>query len=180
MGLDEWRFVCDRHDIPAAVSGFEPRSLLASIYAVLRQKIEGRAVLENCYDAVVREGGNPTAQRLLSESFDIIDANWRGIGTIPQSGYALKSEFGAADAIRRFDVDMSEQRKRAGEMPPGCDCARVVLGKIYPNQCTLYGKACTPRRPIGPCMVSDEGACRIWWSSGVREGADHEPAPAGG
>ena len=60
-------------------------------------------------------------------------------------------------------------RKRAGEMPPGCDCAGVVLGKIYPNECRLYGKACVPRNPIGPCMVSDEGACRIWWSAGVRE-----------
>ncbi|MCW8874003.1 MAG: hydrogenase formation protein HypD, partial [Xanthomonadales bacterium] len=64
-----------------------------------------------------------------------------------------------------------EDRKRAGEMPPGCDCARVVLGKIYPNQCILYGRACTPRKPVGPCMVSDEGACRIWWANGVREPA---------
>jgi len=60
-------------------------------------------------------------------------------------------------------------RKRAGEMPPGCDCAKVVLGKIYPNECRLYGLACTPRQPVGPCMVSDEGACRIWWANGVRE-----------
>ena len=74
---------------------------------------------------------------------------------------------------------MDLARKRAGEMPPGCDCARVVLGKVYPNQCVLFGKACTPRNPIGPCMVSDEGACRIWWSSGIRHAEAHEHAPAG-
>ncbi|MFP5345381.1 MAG: hydrogenase formation protein HypD, partial [Gammaproteobacteria bacterium] len=59
-------------------------------------------------------------------------------------------------------------RRRAGQMPPGCDCAKVVLGRIYPNACKLYGRACTPRTPVGPCMVSDEGACRIWWAGGVR------------
>jgi hydrogenase expression/formation protein HypD len=69
-------------------------------------------------------------------------------------------------------------RKRAGQMPPGCDCARVVLGRIYPDQCVLYGRACTPRTPIGPCMVSDEGACRIWWSSGVRTPREKTPAHA--
>lgn len=178
MGPEEWRFVCEQHGIPAAVAGFEPQSLLAAIYAVLRQSREGRPRLENCYKSVVRDGGNPTAQRLLAESFDVVDSNWRGIGSIAESGYKLKRN--TADAVQRFGIDMAAARKRAGEMPPGCDCARVVLGKIYPNQCALYGKACTPRRPIGPCMVSDEGACRIWWSSGIREAAGHEPAPAGG
>jgi hydrogenase expression/formation protein HypD len=168
MGPEEWRFVCERHGIPAAVAGFEPESLLAAIYGVLRQKLEGRPHLENCYGAVVRQGGNPTAQRLLAESFEVVDSNWRGIGKIPASGYELGARYRDADALRRFAIDMRETRKRAGLMPPGCDCARVVLGKIYPNQCTLYGRACTPRHPIGPCMVSDEGACRIWWSSGVR------------
>ena len=71
----------------------------------------------------------------------------------------------------RFPGYRELARKRAGEMPPGCDCARVVLGSIQPNECRLYGVACTPRHPIGPCMVSDEGACRIWWANGVREPA---------
>jgi hydrogenase expression/formation protein HypD len=102
---------------------------------------------------------------------DVTDANWRGIGVIPRSGFAIKQELAALDARVRFAIEPEKDRKRAGEMPPGCDCARVVLGKIYPNQCILYGRACTPRKPIGPCMVSDEGACRIWWASGVRESA---------
>ncbi|MBU6443412.1 MAG: hydrogenase formation protein HypD [Alphaproteobacteria bacterium] len=170
MGPEEWNFVPAEHGMPAAVAGFEPVSLLAALYSVLRQHLAGRSFLDNCYSAVVKRGGNPTARQLLDRAFDTVDANWRGIGTIPASGFALKDELAQVDTLRRFRLDIDERRKRAGQMPPGCDCARVVLGKIYPNQCALYGKACTPRRPVGPCMVSDEGACRIWWSSGIREG----------
>ena len=174
MGPEEWAFVPERHDIPAAVAGFTPDSLLAATYSVLRQVIEGKAFLDNCYTQVAKPGGNPTAQAVLRQIMDVTDANWRGIGVIPGSGFALQRELAALDARVRFAIEPEQDRKRAGEMPPGCDCARVVLGKIYPNQCILYGRACTPRKPIGPCMVSDEGACRIWWASGVREAA--EPA----
>jgi hydrogenase expression/formation protein HypD len=170
MGPEEWRFVPQQYGIAAAVSGFETEGFLAGLHAVLRQRLEGRAVLDNCYGVVVRPGGNPTARRLLDECFDVVDANWRGIGIIPRSGFALKPELERLDAVRRFGIDREAARKRAGEMPPGCDCARVVLGKIHPEQCVLYGKACTPRSPVGPCMVSDEGACRIRW--GERQHAD--------
>jgi hydrogenase expression/formation protein HypD len=178
MGPEEWRFVPEGHGIPSAVAGFESDSLLAALYSVLRQRLEGRAFLDNCYATVAKPGGNPTAQRLMGETLDVVDANWRGIGVIPRSGFALKEELSDHDAARRFDLNFDAFRKRAGEMPPGCDCARVVLGKIYPNECALYGKACTPRNPIGPCMVSDEGACRIWWSTGIRHTTAHEHAPA--
>ena len=171
MGPEEWSFVPEQHGIPAAVAGFTPGSLLAAMYSVLRQVIEKRPFLDNCYAQVVRPGGNPTALGVLRRVMNVYDANWRGIGVIPGSGFALAVEYAAIDARLRHGIVPEEDRKRAGEMPPGCDCARVVLGKIYPNQCILYGKACTPRKPIGPCMVSDEGACRIWWASGVREPA---------
>ncbi len=177
MGPEEWRFVPEKHGIPSAVAGFEADSLLAALYSVSRQHLEGEAFLDNCYTNVALPNGNPTARRLMDETLDVVDANWRGIGTIRKSGLALKPELERLDAGRRFQLDREAARKRAGQMPPGCDCARVVLGKIYPNQCVLFGKACTPRNPVGPCMVSDEGACRIWWASGVR-GSD-EPAPAG-
>jgi hydrogenase expression/formation protein HypD len=169
MGPEEWSFVVERHGLPASIAGFTPDSLLAAIYSVVRQRLEGRRLLDNCYPEVVRPGGNPMARRRLAEVTDVVDAPWRGIGIIPRSGFALRPEFAAHDARLRYPEAPGAARKRAGAMPPGCDCARVVLGKVYPNQCVLYGKACTPRRPIGPCMVSDEGACRIWWSSGVRE-----------
>lgn len=168
MGPEEWRFVAEGHHLPAAVAGFEPVSLLAALYAVLRQLQEGRAELDNVYGQVAKPGGNPTARRLLEQSFEVADAIWRGIGIIPRSGFVLREGLATIDANLRFGLADDPSRRRAGEMPPGCDCARVVLGKIYPNQCVLFGQACTPRNPVGPCMVSDEGACRIWWSSGHR------------
>jgi len=169
MGPEEWEFVVKDHDIPAAVAGFTPDSLLAAMYSVLRQLRDGKHFLDNCYPQVVRPGGNREARRQLDEVMEVVDANWRGIGVIPKSGYALRAAYAAHDARLRFRSYADASRKRVGEMPPGCDCAQVVLGKIYPNQCRLYGVGCTPRKPIGPCMVSDEGACRIWWSSGLRD-----------
>ncbi len=179
MGPEEWRFVVDRHHMPAAVAGFTPASLLASFYSVQRQLLEGKVFLDNCYPEVVRPGGNSAARAQLQQAFRVVEANWRGIGAIPDSGFALAARFAAHDARLRFadaiDAGGDAGRKRAGQMPPGCDCARVVLGKIDPNGCKLYGTACTPRNPVGPCMVSDEGACRIWWANGIREAAPALP-----
>lgn len=169
MGPEEWEFVVDKHDIPAAVAGFRPDTLLAAMYSVLRQLRDGRHFLDNCYPEVVRPGGNAEARRQLHEVMRVSDANWRGVGIIPNSGFVLRDDYAASDSRKHFPSYADDSRKRVGEMPPGCDCARVVLGKIYPNQCRLYGLACTPRKPVGPCMVSDEGACRIWWASGCRE-----------
>lgn len=172
MGSKEWQFVVEDHHLPAAVSGFAPESLLASFYSTLRQQLEDNLFLDNCYSELVKEEGNISAKQQIEEVFDIVDANWRGVGVIPQSGYAIKEKYAAHDARNKFPGYKDIARKRAGEMPPGCDCAKVVLGKKYPDECQLYGRACTPRNPIGPCMVSDEGACRIWWAGGVREPRD--------
>jgi hydrogenase expression/formation protein HypD len=168
MGPEEWEFVVADHGIPAAVAGFTPESLLAATYSVLRQLLDDRPFLDNCYPELVRPGGNPTARAHLDQVMDVVDANWRGVGAIPASGYGLKPELADQDARLRFPAHSREGHRRVGQMPPGCDCARVVLGKIYPNECRLYGKGCNPRNPVGPCMVSDEGACRIWWAGGVR------------
>lgn len=169
MGPEEWRFVVDRHGIPAAIAGFRADTLLAAMYSVIRQLQSGRLFLDNCYPEVVRPGGNPLARKQLDTVLRVADANWRGVGVIPDSGFSLRPEFAAHDARLKFPSYADDSRKRVGEMPPGCDCAKVVLGRIYPNECRLYGRACTPRKPIGPCMVSDEGACRIWWSAGHRD-----------
>jgi len=169
MGPEEWEFVVKDHHIPAAVAGFTPESLLAAMYSTLRQLQDGRRFLDNCYPEVVRPGGNRSAQHYMHETLDVTAANWRGVGVIPASGYALKPPLDAHNARKLFPSHEDPDRKRVGQMPAGCNCSRVVLGKIYPNQCKLYGLACTPRSPIGPCMVSDEGACRIWWAGGVRE-----------
>lgn len=176
MGPEEWAFVPERHGLPTAIAGFTPDSLLHATYSVLEQWRDRKPVLDNCYPVAVRPGGNPVARRCLSECFDVVAANWRGIGTIPASGYELKQKYAAHDARLRFPDYGDAARRHAGQMPPGCDCARVVLGKITPSECRIYGLPCTPRNPVGPCMVSDEGACRIWWAAGVRKS---EPAAVG-
>jgi len=171
MGSEQWRFVSQRHGIATAIAGFTPQSLLAALHSVIRQVIARQPLLDNCYPELVHEGGNRYAQSILHNVFDIVDASWRGIGTIANSGFAIKPHLCELDARIRFADEAFSVRKRAGRMPPGCACAQVVLGRIYPNECPLYGRACSPRYPVGPCMVSDEGACRIWWASGIRESA---------
>jgi hydrogenase expression/formation protein HypD len=168
MGAEEWRFVVERHAMPAAVAGFTAASILVALYSVLRQIIEARPFLDNCYPAFVRPNGNQTAQARLAEHFDDFDGAWRGIGTIANSGFALKPRWLRHDARALFADCLAGLKRRVGDMPPGCDCARVVMGRVSPTECRLYGKACTPRTPVGPCMVSDEGACQIWWASGAR------------
>lgn len=179
MGPEEWEFVVNKHNIPAAVAGFETESLLAAMYSTLRQINEGKYFLDNCYQKLVRAGGNKSAQSHLDKAMNVYDANWRGVGIIPSSGYILDKAYEKHDARKLFPSYADESRKRAGQMPPGCDCAKVVLGKIYPNECKLFGKACIPRNPIGPCMVSDEGACRIWWAGGMREPVNTDEKAAG-
>lgn len=177
MGPEEWDFVAAHHGIPTAIAGFTPDSLLAAIYSVLKQVSDDQPACENCYAVVVRPGGNPVARRCLAECFEIVEANWRGIGIIPGSGYALKEHLMAHAARQHFPGEPATGRRKVGEMPPGCDCSRVVLGKITPPECRIYGSPCTPRTPVGPCMVSDEGACRIWWASGVRERTGSAASP---
>jgi hydrogenase expression/formation protein HypD len=177
MGSSEWEFVTRQHGMPAAIAGFRADTLLQATHSVLCQLLAGEARLENCYSEAVRPDGNARARQLLASVMDVVDANWRGIGVIPRSGFALSAAYAAHDARRALPNYRDVARKRMGEMPPGCDCARVVLGRAYPNECRLYGVACTPRTPIGPCMVSDEGACRIWWSHGIRNG--QRPVRAG-
>ncbi|CAK0771576.1 Hydrogenase maturation factor [Gammaproteobacteria bacterium] len=169
MGPEEWNFVAEQHCIPVAVAGFTPTTLLAALYSVLRQNLERRFFLDNCYPEVVRPGGNLVARRLLDNILEVVAAPWRGIGIIPDSGYALRHEHTIHDARRVFPVECDVRMRRGADlMPPGCDCAEVVLGRRIPSSCRLYGTACSPRNPVGPCMVSEEGACRVWWASGLR------------
>jgi hydrogenase expression/formation protein HypD len=177
MGPEQWQFVVTQHHLPTAIAGFTPDSLLAAFYSILRQLSGSRRFLDNCYAELVRPGGNPTARAQLQQVMEVVDGNWRGIGNIAQSAFALRGPYQKHDARRRFADTLPTARQRAGGMPPGCDCARVVLGRIYPDQCRLYGAACTPRSPVGPCMVSDEGACRIWWAGGIRQRRSEPDAP---
>ena len=159
-GSEEWRFVPLEFGVPTAVCGFYDLSLVGGI-AILCQLVEaGRAELENLYGQVVRPGGNQRAKAAIGEVFEVCDAVWRGVGTIKESGYRLAPGYAHLDARRRFDIVPAPS---AGAMPAGCSCHHVVMGRMDPAVCPLFGAACTPQSPVGPCMVSAEGACNIWF-----------------
>ncbi len=143
------------------------------LYAVLLRIQGARPALENCYPEFVKLQGNSRGQACIAALFDDCDANWRGIGTVQNSGFAMKPFLAAHGARKNFPATLRVAKTRAGDMPPGCNCAGVVMGRLRPVDCRLYGKACTPRVPVGPCMVPDEGACRIWWRSGQRQEIAH-------
>ena len=176
MGANEWRFVVDRHHLPTAIAGFNNSSLLAAIYSTVQQHLLGQAFLDNCYSEVVNPHGNLKAKCILHTVMQVTSANWRGIGKIPDSGFRMRKNLQVYDAHQRFTLPATVLHKRSGEMPAGCDCANVVLGKRKPDQCKLYGRTCTPQSPVGPCMVSEEGACHIWWNSGIRQALRQESA----
>jgi len=138
---------------PCVVAGFDPHQVLAGVAAILDQLAAGRAEAASVYPPVA-PGGNAPAQRLLEEVFVPAPAEWRGLGTIPASGLALREEHAAFDAARRFGVV-----EPTSPEPPGCRCGEVICGRCAPAQCDLFARRCTPRRPVGPCMVSSEGAC---------------------
>lgn len=165
IGLDPYRPVLARAGIPAVVCSFEGPSLLAGIARLVELADAGRNDLENAYPAVVRPEGNPAARRVLETVFAPCTAEWRGIGPIPGTGLALRAEFADMDAERRFPELAAIQ----AEEPAGCRCGDVLTGRIPPPECPLYGRACTPARPIGPCMVSSEGTCGAWYRYSDRE-----------
>jgi hydrogenase expression/formation protein HypD len=140
---------------PCVIAGFEPADVLAGVQMLLRQIAEGRSEVGLQYARAVGPQGNPKAQALMSHVFQVVDARWRGLGEIRASGYALAGEFAQFDAASRFAVE----RPSSAE-PAGCRCGDVLRGAIDPPECPLFGKECTPRRPIGSCMVSSEGACQ--------------------
>jgi hydrogenase expression/formation protein HypD len=125
---------------------------------LLTQVVEGRAEVENEYTRAVKAEGNVRAQQMMAQVFKPVDARWRGIGTIPLSGLALRPEFSAFDAVKRFGIKLERQQF---EMPPGCRCGEVLRGIMRPEQCPLFGRQCTPDNPVGPCMVSMEGTCAV-------------------
>ena len=154
IGSRPYQFVAEEFGIPCVIGGFEPTDIMQAIALLVNQSLAGEAKVEVQYSRAVREGGSPRAQKVISQTFQIADAQWRGLGVIPQSGLELKAEFGDFDARRRFEIEVPESRD-----PPGCDCGEILRGAKSPPECALFGKSCTPSHPIGPCMVSSEGAC---------------------
>lgn len=161
MGYWEYHPLAERYRVPMVVTGFEPLDIVQGILMAIRQLEAGRATVENAYSRVVIEGGNKPAQAIISTVFEECDRNWRGIGLIPRSGWALRPGYAAYDAARRFAVGHIQTQES-----PLCHAGEVLKGVIRPNQCPAFGKECTPRKPLGAPMVSSEGACAAYHNFG--------------
>lgn len=168
IGCEPYRFIAEEHGRPLVVSGFEPVDILQSIVMILRQMNAGEARVENQYARAVAWDGNPSAKGALDLVFETRDTfEWRGLGEIPGSAYAIREEFGAFDAERQIGV-----RGETMPDPVEAQCGEVLKGALRPDECRLYGKACTPEKPVGALMVSSEGACAAQYKyAGVTIGA---------
>jgi hydrogenase expression/formation protein HypD len=153
IGSDAYAPIAQEHGRACVVAGFDPVQILSGIAAILRQRAEGRSKVESVYPVVSREG-NIEALSLLRETFRTCDATWRGFGVLPASGLRLQDRFERFDASVRFDLPDEKAQD-----PPGCRCGDVLRGRLPPEECELFEARCNPRSPIGPCMVSSEGAC---------------------
>ncbi len=161
-GAKAWAFIPEEYGIPTVVAGFEPIDVLLAILEILRQIKKGEASLVNEYSRVVSWEGNLEAQKLMGETCDVVDAGWRGIGFVPDSGLAFKGEFRRYDALEAYGIPELTPEAWERDLPPGCRCAEVTLGMARPTDCSMFLRACTPESPYGPCMVSSEGTCAIW------------------
>lgn len=155
IGSDAYLGFAEKFRLPCVVTGFEPEDVLLGLAKILAQVSEGRVAVENAYPRAVTPKGNIAAMAALAEVFELADTSWRGLGELPGSGYALRSEFSEFDAEKRFLAGLPFP---AAE-PPGCSCAQVLRGRMSPEECPLFATACTPPNPVGACMVSSEGAC---------------------
>ncbi len=163
IGSDAYLPVARERNIPCVVTGFEPLDILAGVVMLLEQAVSiregtGSAAVAVQYSRAVTARGNVTAQGLLDDVFAVCDAEWRGIGGVPGTGYALSRRYETFDATRRLDLDVPEP---AGER--GCICGEIMLGRSLPPDCPHFGTTCTPRSPVGPCMVSTEGSCAAFY-----------------
>jgi len=162
IGLTPYQFL-EKFNIPGVIAGFEPLDMLQGIAMLLNQLKSGKRGIEVQYDRVVKKEGNKKAQRVLKKVFKVSDAKWRGLGDIPRSGLKLRGEFRDFDAERRFKIKNARPYLRSERY---CICGEILKGKNKPKDCKLFAKVCTPDDPKGPCMVSSEGSCSIYYKYG--------------
>ena len=158
IGSKPYEKLAEEYGKPFVVSGFSTEHILAAVYNIVKQIEDGIGITKNLYMNAVAEEGNIKAQQVLQEVFDLKAATWRGIGKIDISGLYLKDKYKAIDAG-------SEGLDRDEELDENCRCKEVIIGRINPDQCNMFGKGCTPLVAKGPCMVSSEGACGIWYKN---------------
>lgn len=160
IGSGVFKPLASKFNKPFAVAGFTPENMLMSMYYLTRQAEEGGKGVVNLYGEVVRPEGNLKALSMMDKYYEPGDASWRGLSVLKDSGLYLKKEYSGFDAGSRDLFDSEEDAK-------GCRCAEVLTGKTDPDKCPFYGKRCTPEDAFGPCMVSAEGACGIWYQGGL-------------
>jgi hydrogenase expression/formation protein HypD len=160
LGTKPFERFSEERKIPQVVAGFEPLDLLVAVFMMCKQIAEGRHEVENEYSRVVRTEGNPKARAMLERVFEPVDRNWRGFPVIPKSAYELRKEFEAHNARTKFH-DVLKSAPTVKEEMGGCRCGEVLRGIIVSQQCPVFGKGCSPKQPMGPCMVSREGSCNI-------------------
>lgn len=153
-GTSAFAFLPKDYGLPGVVSGFEPADLLCSILLLTEMIARKHPELKNEYTRLVRPAGNTAALALTEKVFLPAPSDWRGLGHIADSGYAIRPEYAQWDAVKKFSLKPEPKKN-----PPGCRCADIIRGVLRPAQCPLFRKSCTPENPSGPCMVSGEGAC---------------------
>ncbi|MGI6207896.1 MAG: hydrogenase formation protein HypD [Anaerolineae bacterium] len=158
IGADAWRFLPEDYGLGCAVAGFEPSDVLMAVEELVGMVARGEPAVANCYRRSASDRGNAQAQALMDRIFEPVDTEWRGLGMVPASGLRLRAEWSDMDAAVRFALEA-----RPSPEPPGCQCGAVLRGALVPTECPLFGTACTPESPVGPCMVSSEGACAAYY-----------------
>lgn len=161
IGVRGWRFISEQYGMPCVVAGFEGHDLVAATLLMAQMIKNNRSDILNAYTRVVKENGNERAQKVMDLVFRTGDAEWRGIGVIPESECIIRDEFADFDAFRKFPVTPPEPKE-----PKGCRCGEVLTGLISPMECGLFAKGCSPEHPVGPCMVSTEGSCAAYYKYG--------------
>lgn len=157
----------ERHRVPVVVAGFEPLDVLAGLLELVRAIRDGEPRVVNAYPRCVTRDGNRAAQAMLWRVFRPLGGRWRGIAHVPNGNLRLRDEFARWDARQRFDIDLSSLWTHAPpKLVEACQCGDIMAGIASPADCRLFGKECTPDAPVGACMVSAEGTCRIWHTYG--------------
>ena len=162
IGANAYQPLVDTYQVPCVVTGFEPLDVLQGVLMLARQVVAGEARVENQYNRVVKADGNRKAQEILKQVFEPCDANWRGIGDIPDSGLQLRPNYARFDAARQLPVEVEPAVEHRG-----CLCGEILKGKVRPNDCPLFRTTCTPEDPVGACMVSSEGTCAAEYKYGT-------------
>jgi len=147
----------EQFPVPQVVAGFEPEDILLGLVMLVRQVREGTHRVDNAYPRAVTREGNMKAKKLMFDVFELSDVEWRGFPVISKSGLILKKEFEQYDAQKKFGIVFRHVGKHSA-----CICDKILRGISQPSDCKLFGRICSPRSPVGPCMVSHEGACKIW------------------